>query len=114
MSGRERGSMPEVSPGTDVGGYAVEAQLGEGGFGTVFRAQRGGERYALKVLPLEEVGEWGVRELLNLAKVQHPNVVRLLGHCQWPDKAPRYFVIIMEYVQGRRLDVWASTESTGC
>jgi hypothetical protein len=111
MSGREKGRVPEVSPGTDVGGYGVEAQLGEGGFGTVFRAQRGGELYALKMLPMEEVGEWGVRELLNLAKVQHPHVVRLLGHCQWPDKAPRYFVIIMEYVPGRRLDVWASTEN---
>jgi serine/threonine protein kinase len=65
MSGSEKGDVLEVSPGTDVCGYAVEAQLGEGGFGTVFRAQRGGERYALKLLPLEEVGEWGVRELLN-------------------------------------------------
>jgi hypothetical protein len=111
MSGREKGLDPELSPGTDVGGYTLEAPLGEGGFGTVFRARRGGALYALKLLPLEEVGEWAVRELLNLAKVQHPNVVRLLGHGQWPDKAPRYFVLIMEYVPGRRLDVWASTEN---
>jgi hypothetical protein len=111
MSGREKGRVPEVSPGTDVGGYTVEAPLGEGGFGTVFRARRGGALYTLKLLPLEEVGEWAVRELLNLAKVQHPNVVRLLGHGQWPDQAPRYFVLIMEYVPGRRLDVWASTEN---
>jgi len=111
MSGREKGRVPEVSPGTDVGGYRVEAPLGEGGFGTVFRARRGGALYALKLLPLEEVGEWAVRELLNLAKVQHPNVVRLMGHGQWPDQAPRYFVLIMEYVPGRRLDVWASTEN---
>jgi serine/threonine protein kinase len=112
ISGRAQEHAPEVSPGTDVGGYTLEAPLGEGGFGTVFRAKRGGELYALKLLPLEEVGEWGVRELLNLAKVHHPNVVRLLGHCLWPDKAPRYFVIIMEYVPGRRLDIWAST--AGC
>jgi serine/threonine-protein kinase len=111
MSGREEGRVPEVSPGTDVGGYTVEAPLGEGGFGTVFRARRGGALYALKLLPLEEVGEWGMRELLNLAKVQHPHVVRLLGHGQWPDQAPRYFVLIMEYVPGRRLDVWASAEN---
>jgi hypothetical protein len=111
MSEREKSRVLEVLPGTDVCGYVVEVQLGEGGFGTVFRAQRGGQLYALKVLPIEEVGEWGVREMLTLARVQHPNVVRLLGHGQWPDQAPRYFVVIMEYVPGRRLDVWASTEN---
>jgi hypothetical protein len=111
MSGREKSRVPEVFPGTDVGGYTVEAQLGEGGFGTVFLAQRGGELYAVKLLPLEEVGEWGAREMLTLARVHHPHVVRLLGHGQWPDKQPRYFVVIMEYVPGRRLDVWASTEN---
>jgi serine/threonine protein kinase len=42
MSGREKGRVPEVLPGTDVGGYMLEAQLGEGGFGTVFRARREG------------------------------------------------------------------------
>ncbi|WP_224372448.1 serine/threonine protein kinase [Hyalangium versicolor] len=111
MSRHEEKGVPEMSPGTDVAGYVVEAQLGEGGFGTVFLARRGGELYALKLLPLEEIGVWAVRELLNLAKVRHPHVVRLLGHGQWPDKAPRYFVIVMEYVPGRRLDVWASTEN---
>jgi len=52
-----------------------------------------------------------VREMLTLARVHHPHVVRLLGHGQWPDKQPRYFVVIMEYVPGRRLDVWANTEN---
>ncbi|XSE99269.1 protein kinase [Pseudomyxococcus flavus] len=46
-----------------------------------------------------------------LAKVRHPNVVRLLGHWQWPDRAPRFLVIIMEYVGGQRLDVWADLEN---
>jgi eukaryotic-like serine/threonine-protein kinase len=102
---------PRVEPGTDVGSYLVEARLGAGGFGTVFRARRGGQAYALKLLSLEEVGEWGVREVLALSRVRHPHVVRLHGFWQWPDEAPRFHVVVMEYVEGRRLDVWTRTEN---
>jgi serine/threonine protein kinase len=102
---------PQVRPGTEVGSYRVEARLGAGGFGTVFRAHRGGQRYALKLLSLEEVGEWGVREVLALSRVSHPHVVRLHGFWQWPEQAPRFHVVVMEYVEGRRLDVWTRTEN---
>ncbi|ATB44657.1 serine/threonine protein kinase [Corallococcus macrosporus] len=104
---------PEPVPGDDVGGYRLKGLAGQGGFGKVYLAERGGHRYALKLLPLAGagLGAWGERELLMLTKVRHPNVVRLLGHWQWPDRAPRFLVIIMEYVDGQRLDVWAATEN---
>lgn len=111
MLPRDRARSPEPAPGDDVGGYTLEALLGQGGFGTVYLAERGGQRYALKLLPLAGLGEWGERELLMLARVKHPNVVRLLGHSYWPDREPRFLVVIMEYVEGRRLDVWAETEN---
>ncbi|MBZ4421535.1 serine/threonine-protein kinase [Myxococcus sp. RHSTA-1-4] len=111
MTPRDRAQSPEPSPGDDVGGYVLKALLGQGGFGTVYLAERGGQRYALKLLPLAGLGGWGERELLMLARVKHPNVVRLLGHSHWPDAAPRFLVIVMEYVEGRRLDVWADTEN---
>ncbi|MCP3136788.1 protein kinase domain-containing protein [Pyxidicoccus xibeiensis] len=94
-----------------MGGYVLKARVGQGGFGTVYLAERGGQRYALKLLPLSGLGDWGERELLMLARVKHPNVVRLLGYWHWPDQAPRFLVVIMEYVEGRQLDVWADAEN---
>ncbi len=111
MSSRRKPLAPEVAPGTDVGSYRVDARLGAGGFGTVFRAERGGELYALKALSLQEMGAWAEREVVVLARVKHPNVARLRGFWQWPDHEPRYLVVVMEYVPGRRLDVWTRTEN---
>ncbi len=95
----------------DVGGYVLKAILGDGGFGTVYLAERGGQNYALKLVSLVGLASWGERELLMLARVKHPNVVRLLGHWHWPDHEPGFLVVIMQYVEGRQLDVWARTEN---
>jgi len=111
MSPLRQPRAPEVAPGTEVGPYRVEERLGAGGFGTVFRAESGGERCALKLLALHEVGEWAEREVVVLARLRHPNVVRLRGFWQWPEAAPRYHVVVMDYVPGRRLDVWTRTEN---
>ncbi|WP_224361121.1 serine/threonine-protein kinase [Hyalangium versicolor] len=109
--GRRHASISQVGPGTDVGSYAVQAPLGAGGFGTVFRAQRGGQAYALKLLELAEVGPSAIREVLALSLLNHPNVVGLHGFWQWPDEHPRYLVVVMEYVPGRQLDVWTAMEN---
>lgn len=111
MNARVKPKRPEVTPGTDVGGYLVRGKLGAGAFGQVFLAERGGALYALKLVPLENLGPWGERELLTLVRVKQANAARLLGHCYWPDKAARFLVVIMEYVQGRRLDAWARLEN---
>jgi serine/threonine-protein kinase len=111
MNARAKAKLPEVLPGMDVGGYTVRAKLGSGSFGTVYAAERGGVLYALKLLPLEGLGPWGERELSVLARVNHPNAVRLRGFAYWPDAAPRFFVVVMQYEEGRRLDVWARTEN---
>jgi serine/threonine protein kinase len=111
MRARRKPVAPEVGPGTDVGSYVVEAPLGAGGFATVFLARRGGQLHALKLLSLRDHAGWAEREVLVLTHVRHRNVAQLRGFWQWPDQEPRYLVVVMEYVAGRRLDAWARAEN---
>ncbi|WP_309894210.1 serine/threonine-protein kinase [Archangium sp.] len=100
-----------VSPGEVVGGYRVEKKLGSGGQGQVYLGWREGRAYALKFIHLGRVGEWGWRELLILMQHQWPNVVRLVSHVRWPEEAPEYLVLVMEYVPGRTAHRWAAEEN---
>lgn len=102
---------PIVLPGSDIGGYLVEEKLGAGGFGAVYRVRRGERRYALKLIPLWGLAEWAEREVAILLRLKHSNLVRIRGHGQWPDEAPQSFFIAMDFVEGRRLDVWAREEN---
>ncbi|RKG83037.1 serine/threonine protein kinase [Corallococcus sp. CA049B] len=98
-------------PGAEVLGYTVERQLGQGGFGTVYLARNAGQPFALKLLHLPRAGERVEREVSILLKLHHPHVVGLQGYGLWPSGEPRFAVIVMEYVDGRRLDVWADEEN---
>ncbi|NOK17431.1 serine/threonine protein kinase [Corallococcus carmarthensis] len=98
-------------PGTQVLGYTVERQLGQGGFGTVYLARNAGQPFALKLLHLPRVGARVEREVSILLKLHHPHVVGLQGYGLWPPGEPHFAVIVMEYVDGRRLDVWADEEN---
>nr|WP_128800279.1 serine/threonine-protein kinase [Corallococcus coralloides] len=107
-----RGPPPAVlTPGAQVLGYTVERQLGQGGFGTVYLARCESQRFALKLLHLPRVGERAEREVSILTRLRHPNVVGILGHGYWPVARPQFAVIVMEYVDGRRLDEWADAEN---
>nr|WP_242589652.1 serine/threonine-protein kinase [Corallococcus macrosporus] len=92
-------------------GYTVERQLGQGGFGTVYLARNAGQSFALKLLHLPRVGARVEREVSILLKLRHPHVVGLQGYGLWPPGEPRFAVIVMEYVDGRRLDVWADEKN---
>ena len=105
--GRRQQPPPAPGPGTRVAGYEVEARLGAGGYGTVYRARAGTSRVALKFLPLESSGGWEEREVDVLRRLKHPHVVRLLGYVDWPEDEPGFRVLLMEYVDGLPLDEWA-------
>ncbi|HEX3765226.1 MAG TPA: serine/threonine-protein kinase [Kofleriaceae bacterium] len=87
--------------------HQLERLIGEGGFGQVWRARRDadGEIVAIKVLHLELVRSVDAltrfqRELDAVERLDHPNVVRGLGHGTLPDGRP---YLILEYVEGPSL-----------
>jgi serine/threonine protein kinase len=107
---RERASLV-IPPGTEVRGFLVESELGAGGFGTVYRARRGERLYALKFIHRKAAGGWAQREVESLLRVSHRNVVGFEGCGFWPDDTREYLVVFMDYVDGRRLDVWAQEKN---
>jgi len=86
------------------GRYEIQAALGEGGMGTVYRARHKaiGRVFAMKVLrqDLAREGELCARfiqEARAAATINHPNVVQITDYGTLPNATP-YFV--MEYLDG--------------
>jgi eukaryotic-like serine/threonine-protein kinase len=85
-----------VSPGTRLGPYKIEALLGQGGMGQVFRAMdtRLSRRVAIKICKEEFSGRFE-QESRSIAAINHPNV------CTLYDVGPNY--LVMELVEGETL-----------
>jgi serine/threonine-protein kinase len=90
--------------GARVGAYEITEQLGQGGGGYVYKAERGGRYYAVKVLNTLDLDGWTRREVTALVNLPLPNVVRFVGYDRWPDAETGYPCIIMEFVSGLPLD----------
>lgn len=93
-----------------IGPYRVLSELGHGGMGTVFLAERGDDvfdkRVAIKVLRrgLEpDARERFALERQALAELDHPNVARILDGGSLADGRP---YLVMELVDGLRIDLY--------
>src|SRR5262245_51013577 len=64
-----------------VPGYTLEARLGRGGFGEVWRAQGpGGFKVAMKFIPLEhKTGTIELRSLDLMKEIRHPHLLPMFG-----------------------------------
>jgi serine/threonine-protein kinase len=96
------GSQPLAIPG-----HQLDRLIGEGGFGQVWlaRCDSDGQVVAIKVLHLELVRSVDAltrfqRELDAVERLDHPNVVRGLGHGTLPDGRP---YLVLEYIEGPSL-----------
>ena len=106
LRGEEPGGENEA--GHRIGPYRIVRLLGQGGMGAVHLAERVDEfeqQVAIKVLAGEVNTEAVVRsfhrERQVLARLEHPNIAKLLDGGTTDDGAP-YFV--MEYVEGEPID----------
>ncbi|MQL82275.1 hypothetical protein Taro_014746 [Colocasia esculenta] len=83
--------------------FSSENKLGEGGFGPVYKGKLlSGDEIAVK--RLSKLSKQGHQEFSNevrlIAKLQHKNLVRLLGSCAHKDEK----ILIYEYMPNKSLD----------
>ncbi len=106
-----------LPPGTRLGPFRIEGELGAGGMGVVYRAERADGEFAQSVA-LKCVARHGgdrgdamfVRERQILAGLRHPNIARLLDGGRTAD-GRLWFA--MEHVDGARIDLHARTQALG-
>ncbi len=99
---------PELRPGDRLGAWTLGDELGHGGMGQVFSAQRSDGHYeqraAVKLL-LGYSSPAALAQLAHerqvLARLQHPNIARLLDGGATPAGHP---YLVMEQIEGRRID----------
>jgi tetratricopeptide (TPR) repeat protein len=112
---------PSVSPGLagwQLGGWTLERPLGQGGMGTVWLARRSDGRFegtaAVKLLNLALLDQVGAarfqREGTVLARLNHPNIARLLDAGVTAGGQP---YLVLEYIEGERLDRWCDDRRLG-
>ena len=93
----------------EIGRWRTVRRIGQGGMGTVYLAERADgtfeQRVALKLIRRGMESETVIERLISepriLARVEHPNVARLLDGDVTEDGLPFF---VMEYVEGRALD----------
>lgn len=104
----------EPAPGLEgqrLGPYRIERKLGTGGMGDVYLAERADEEYQQRVaIKLVRAGVYSAQvqsrlrmERQILARLEHPNIARLLDGGRAPDGTP---YLVMEYIDGEPIDVY--------
>ena len=107
------GPAEEVVPtGRRIGVYRIVREIGRGGMGTVYLAERADDAFTQQVaiklikrgMDTDQVLARFRAERQILASLDHPNIARLLDGGTTDDGLP-YFV--MEYIEGQPIDAYA-------
>ncbi|WP_309895844.1 serine/threonine-protein kinase [Archangium sp.] len=104
-----KGAREELLPqvGARVGDWVLEARLGAGVYGTVFRARRGERWFAVKFIFLPQVGALAWRELEVTLRLSRVGMLAVEGHGYWPPEEKYFLFIVTPLVAGLPLDEWA-------
>ncbi len=105
-------SGSEPRPGDRIGSYRIVSQIGRGGMGSVYLAERADgelqQRVAIKLLRADNHRNWRERFLMErqmLASLNHPSVVHVIDAGHTDDGRP---FLAMEYVNGVPIDRYAA------
>jgi Protein kinase domain len=98
--------MPDLSAGAEIAGYQIEATVGRGGMGVVYRAWDPAldRRVAIKLISAQHTQEPGFRERFKresrlAASIRHPNVITVFR----AGEDDGHLFIAMDYVEGTDL-----------
>jgi serine/threonine protein kinase len=104
---------PSKLEGSRIGSYRLIHEIGRGGMGSVYLAARADEQYesnvAIKLVRAGYDTDFVLRRFRGerqiLARLQHPNIGRLLDGGTTESGIP---YLVMEYVQGSRITTYAA------
>ncbi|HUE12081.1 MAG TPA: serine/threonine-protein kinase [Steroidobacteraceae bacterium] len=104
--------------GRQVGPYIIEAEIGRGGMGSVWRARRADGRFegrvAIKFVLAAWIGRIGEQRFLTegklLGRLDHPHIARLLDAGVLEATQP---YLVLEYVDGAPIDAYCERRSLG-
>ncbi|MDC8784899.1 serine/threonine-protein kinase [Roseateles koreensis] len=108
---------PLHAAGQQVGAYTLLRQIGQGGMGAVWLAERTDGRFegqvAIKFLGEHLLGQGAAqrfaREGQILARLAHPHIARLLDAGVLPESATPY--LVLEYIAGEPIDRYCNSRS---
>ena len=111
----EAGALAAAAVGERIGPYRVEREIGAGGMGVVYLAERADDAYrgrvAIKLLQMGTLGAGAVPDLVRrfhserqiLASLDHPSIARLLDGGATADGRP---YLVMEHIDGLPVDAY--------
>ncbi|XP_038981772.1 G-type lectin S-receptor-like serine/threonine-protein kinase At4g27290 isoform X2 [Phoenix dactylifera] len=92
--------------------FSIKNKLGKGGFGPVYKGMLG-EEQEIAVKRLSKTSAQGTDEFMNevmlIAKLQHRNLVRLLGCCSQGEER----MLVYEYMPNKSLDAFLFDKDKG-
>lgn len=100
---------------SNINGYKTKQEwfIGKGSFGSVYKVEKDGKFYAIKIFQTEylqsEYRNRLDREIKAIQKISHPNVVKFHDYGTFVDNEFEYFYIVMDLVEGKPLTEYVGT-----